>query len=176
MNYQAFLLYLLGSIIFSFPSKAIELGGDFEEGKSQPIYKEKFERLDGPDRMSLERYFGETMAITFFGVNCVWCEKQHRVLKSFKNECPKLNIVMMGIGLDKLKLKRELRRNKNKFPAFRVNNNLLNALEDSSTPRLLIFDEKGKAILNVRGLVPLEKLREIMNKHTDLKCQNTLLV
>ena len=110
------------------------------------------------------------MAIAVFSTDCSWCKKQHRVLKSLQNECPQLTSVMMGIGDDKRKLTQDLRRSKNEFPAFQINSKLLNALDNSNVPRLLVFDRQGIAQLNLSGFIPKDELLALLNQQLDQDC------
>ena len=137
--------YLIGFYLLTF-SLLCQVTGASEVAALKPlpqVYLEKFERLDSPKRETLKDFYGSAMAIAVFSTDCSWCKKQHRVLKSLQNECPQLTSVMMGIGDDKRKLTQDLRRSKNEFPAFQINSKLLNALDNSNVPRLLVFDRLG---------------------------------
>ena len=95
---------------------------------------------------------------------------ENRKSKLEKNECPQLTTVMMGIGDDKRKLTQDLRRSKNEFPAFQINSKLLNALDNSNVPRLLVFDRQGVAQLNLSGFVPKDELLVLLNQQLDQDC------
>lgn len=147
--------YLIGFYLLTF-SLLCQVTGASEVAALKPlpqVYLEKFERLDSPKRETLKDFYGSAMAIAVFSTDCSWCKKQHRVLKSLQNECPQLTSVMMGIGDDKRKLTQDLRRSKNEFPAFQINSKLLNALDNSNVPRLLVFDRQGIAQLDRKSVV-----------------------
>tara|TARA_Y100000389_G_scaffold40325_1_gene34883 strand:+ start:2302 stop:2805 length:504 start_codon:yes stop_codon:yes gene_type:complete len=159
--------YLLTFLLYHQVTTAAE-SSPFEQ--LPPVYLEKFERLDNLKRETLKNYYGSTMAIAIFGINCSWCKKQHRMLKKLQNECPNFNIVMMGIGRDKQKLNTDLKRNQNKFPAFKINNNLLSALNNENVPRLILFDPKGNAKLNLLGYTNKIKLLSLLDQQLGFQC------
>ena len=164
--------YLIGFYLLTF-SLLWQVAGATEAVTSQslpPVYLETFERLDSPKRETLKDFYGSGMAIAVFGIDCAWCKKQHRVLKALQDECSKFNTVMMGIGRDKRKLNIDLRRNQNTFPAFQINNNLFNALENANVPRLLIFDPQGIARLNLSGFTPKGELLLLLNQQLGYQC------
>jgi|TARA_B000000475_G_C15999909_1_gene448505 thioredoxin-related protein len=164
--------YLIGFCLLTF-SLLSQVTGASEVAALKPlpqVYLEKFERLDSPKRETLKDFYGSAMAIAVFSTDCSWCKKQHRVLKSLQNECPQLTSVMMGIGDDKRKLTQDLRRSKNEFPAFQINSKLLNALDNSNVPRLLVFDRQGIAQLNLSGFIPKDELLALLNQQLDQDC------
>ena len=164
--------YLIGFCLLTF-SLLSQVTGASEVAALKPlpqVYLEKFERLDSPKRETLKDFYGSAMAIAVFSTDCSWCKKQHRVLKSLQNECPQLTSVMMGIGDDKRKLTQDLRRSKNEFPAFQINSKLLNALDNSTVPRLLVFDRQGIAQLNLSGFIPKDELLDLLNQQLDQDC------
>jgi thioredoxin-related protein len=164
--------YLIGFCLLTF-SLLCQVTGASEVAALKPlpqVYLEKFERLDSPKRETLKDFYGSAMAIAVFSTDCSWCKKQHRVLKSLQNECPQLTSVMMGIGDDKRKLTQDLRRSKNEFPAFQINSKLLNALDNSNVPRLLVFDRQGIAQLNLSGFIPKDELLDLLNQQLDQDC------
>tara|TARA_B100000963_G_scaffold326593_1_gene313754 strand:- start:2448 stop:2951 length:504 start_codon:yes stop_codon:yes gene_type:complete len=164
--------YLIGFYLLTF-SLLCQVTGASEVAVLKPlpqVYLEKFERLDSPKKETLKDFYGSAMAIAVFSTDCSWCKKQYRVLKSLQNECPQLTTVMMGIGDDKRKLTQDLRRSKNEFPAFQINSKLLNALDNSNVPRLLVFDRQGVAQLNLSGFVPKDELLVLLNQQLDQDC------
>ena len=164
--------YLIGFCLLTF-SLLSQVTGASEVAALKPlpqVYLEKFERLDSPKRETLKDFYGSAMAIAVFSTDCSWCKKKHRVLKSLQNECPQLTSVMMGIGDDKRKLTQDLRRSKNEFPAFQINSKLLNALDNSNVPRLLVFDCQGIAQLNLSGFIPKDELLALLNQQLDQDC------
>lgn len=164
--------YLIGFYLLTF-SLLCQVTDASEVAALKPlpqVYLEKFERLDSPKRETLKDFYGSAMAIAVFSTDCSWCKKQHRVLKSLQNECPQLTSVMMGIGDDKRKLTQDLRRSKNEFPAFQINSKLLNALDNTNVPRLLVFDRQGIAQLNLSGFIPKDELLALLNQQLDQDC------
>ena len=77
---------------------------------------------------------------------------------------------MVGIGERKQPLLRALRQSQNKFPAFLINRNLSNALDNLNVPKLLIFNAHGDAILQLDGHVPEAGLTTLLNRSAQLEC------
>ncbi len=131
---------------------------------AQTIYQESMIRLDTrlnakADKQTLAHYQGKAMLISFFMPNCKWCKRQHKVLKSMQTDCPQLNTVMLGVKGDKQKLRYELKKKKNTFPAFIASKNIVQAIgEKSPVPMMLIFNESGKLALKTVGYTPKDKL------------------
>jgi thioredoxin-related protein len=169
---KCFFLFLCLAIFLIFPQPFLAAEVEVADSEMMPpaLYFEKFERLDSPKGANLKEFYGGNMAIAIFGPDCIWCKKQHQVLKALKNECLNMTTVMMGIGSEKSKLNKDLRRSQNTFPAFRINNNLLNALENSNVPRLLVFDHKGRATLNASGFISEDNLKKLLNGQLYQKC------
>ena len=54
--------------------------------------------------------------------------------------------------------------------AFKINNNLLNAIGDPTVPRLMIFNHHGEAKINLLGFKPKDELLLLMREHLDAEC------
>ena len=134
------------------------------------IYSEKFESLSGSQRSDLSALKGSVIAMALFTENCHWCHAQHRLLKKIAASCPALQPVMVGVGERKQPLLQALRRSQNKFPAFLINRNLSNALDDLNVPKLLIFDALGRAVLQLDGHTTEAELIALLNRSAALEC------
>jgi len=134
------------------------------------IYLERFESLSSSERSDLSALQGSVIAMALFTKNCHWCHAQHRLLKKIVTTCPALRPVMVGIGERKQPLLRALRQSQNKFPAFLINRNLSNALDNLNVPKLLIFNAHGDAILQLDGHVPEAELITLLNRSAELEC------
>ena len=147
------------SLIFSFNINA------------QSIYQEKMLRLNADNNSAsqietLTNYQGKTLLTSFFMPDCRWCQRQHKVLKKMQVSCPNLQTVMLGVQGSKQKLRHELKREKNTFPAFLANKNIINAIgSQSPVPMMLIFDNHGKLAFKTIGYTPENKLRTLLNKY-----------
>lgn len=78
---------------------------------------------------------GSVVAMALLTKNCHCCHAQRRLLKKIVTTCPALRPVMVGIGECKQPLLRALRQSQNKFPAFLINRNLSNALDNLNVPK-----------------------------------------
>ncbi len=142
-----------------------------QTAKGQSIYQQEMLRLNAENSSAstvetLANYQGKALLTSFFMPNCRWCQRQHKVLKKMQNTCPDLNTVMLGVQGSKQKLRHELKREKNTFPAFLANKNIINAVGSKSpVPMMLIFDNKGKLAFKTVGYTPAEKLKALLNQH-----------
>ncbi len=134
------------------------------------IYTESMQALNkvsntSPTVQTLSQYQGQTMLTSFFMPNCRWCQRQHKALKSLQHICPQLQTVMLGVQGNKQNLKRELRREKNTFPAYIASNNIIKAIGENPVPMMLIFNKQGKLAFKTVGYTPAEKLTQLFEKH-----------
>ncbi len=138
---------------------------------AQSIYQQSMLRLNAVDSSTpavetLQRYQGQTLLTLFFMPDCRWCRRQHKVLKKMQKSCPKLNSVMLGVQGSKQKLRRELQRDKNTFPAYVANNVIVNAVgSQSPVPMMLIFDSAGQLALKTIGYTREDKLQQLLLSH-----------
>ena len=138
---------------------------------SQNIYQEEMLRLNAENNSAskvetLAGYQGKTLLTSFFMPNCRWCQRQHKVLKKMQSSCPNLQTVMLGVQGSKQKLRHELKRKKNSFPAFLANNNIIKAIgSQSPVPMMLIFNTQGQLVFKTLGYTPEEKLKNLLNEH-----------
>ena len=138
---------------------------------AQSIYQEKMLRLNAENNSAskvetLASYQGKILLTSFFMPDCRWCQRQHKVLKKLQSSCPNLQTVMLGVQGKKQKLRHELKREKNTFPAFLANNNIIKAIgSQSPVPMMLIFDTKGQLAFKTIGYTPEQKLITLLNKH-----------
>lgn len=137
----------------------------------QNIYQENMLRLNAENNSAttietLEAYRGKALLTAFFMPNCRWCQRQHRVLKKVQRSCPHFQPVMLGVQGSKQKLRHELKREKNTFPAFLANKNIVNAIgAQSPVPLMLVFNKQGELAFKTIGYTPEEKLKSLFNQH-----------
>lgn len=131
---------------------------------AESIYQEPMLRLNAENNsashiQTLANYQGKPLLTAFFMPNCRWCQRQHKVLKKIQHACPTIQTVMLGVQGSKQKLRHELKREKNTFPAFLANNNIVQAMgADSPVPMMLLFNSQGTLIFKTVGYTPEEKL------------------
>ncbi|PAJ74356.1 hypothetical protein CJF42_11010 [Pseudoalteromonas sp. NBT06-2] len=135
---------------------------------AQSIYQEQMQRIDisSHTTQTLTYYKGSALLTSFFMPNCRWCLRQHNVLKSIKKTCPKLQTIMLGVQGTKQKLKKELKREKNTFPAYLASRNIINAIgAKSPVPMMLIFNQAGQLAFKTVGYTPKDKLIKLLNTY-----------
>jgi len=140
---------------------------------AQGIYQEQMQRIDISSQTphTLSDYAGSPLLTSFFMPNCRWCLRQHKVLKNLQARCPKLQTVMLGVQGSKQKLKQELKRERNEFPAYIASRNIINAIgSNSPVPMMLIFNTQGKLAFKTIGYTHESKLMELLNTHDVIAC------
>ncbi|WP_052379977.1 MULTISPECIES: thioredoxin family protein [unclassified Pseudoalteromonas] len=140
---------------------------------AQSIYQEEMQRIDISSQTpyTLNMYSGSPLLTSFFMPNCRWCQRQHKVLKKLQKICPTLQTVMLGVQGSKQKLKMELKREHNSFPAYIASRNIINAIGTKSpVPMMLIFNAKGKLVFKTQGYTPKDKLINLLNKYEIPSC------
>jgi len=140
---------------------------------AQGIYQEQMQRIDISSQIphTLSDYSGAPLLASFFMPNCRWCLRQHKVLKNLQARCPKLQTVMLGVQGSKQKLKQELKRERNEFPAYIASRNIINAIgSNSPVPMMLIFNTQGKLAFKTIGYTHESKLMELLNTHDVIAC------
>jgi len=143
---------------------------------AKSIYQQKMYRLNDINQsvsqvQTLTAYKGNPMLTAFFMPNCRWCQRQHKVLKKLQHTCPAIQTVMLGVQGSKQKLRLELQREKNNFPAFLANNNILQAIgAKSPVPMMLLFNHEGSLVFKTLGYTPEEKLTTLLAQHNIKAC------
>lgn len=131
---------------------------------AESIYQQSMLRLNAQNNsasqtQTLANYQGNPLLTAFFMPNCRWCQRQHKVLKKIQYTCPTVQTVMLGVQGSKQKLRHELKREKNTFPAFLANNNIIQAIgAQSPVPMMLLFNSQGTLIFKTVGYTPEKKL------------------
>jgi len=140
---------------------------------AQGIYLEKMQRIDISSHTphTLSDYAGSPLLTSFFMPDCRWCLRQHKVLKNLQARCPRLQTVMLGVQGSKQKLKKELKRERNEFPAYIASRNIINAIgSNSPVPMMLIFNAQGKLAFKTIGYTPENKLIKLLNTYDIRVC------
>lgn len=140
------------------------------------IYQQKMLRLNTKDQsasqvQTLASYQGNPMLTAFFMPNCRWCQRQHKVLKKMQQTCPAIQTIMLGVQGSKQKLRHELQREKNSFPAFLANNTVIQAIgAQSPVPMMLFFNQQGSLVFKTVGYTSAEKLTSLLAQHNIKAC------
>lgn len=139
---------------------------------AKDIYQQSMVRLDrtihndnqkNNNVETLQAYRGKPMLMSFFTPNCKWCKKQHKSLKKMLATCPNAQVVMVGVQGNNQRLKQELRKERNKFPAYVANAEIINAIgKQSPVPQTLIFDSRGNLVVKTIGLTSIDKLQRLL--------------
>lgn len=140
---------------------------------------------DGPDILSFEHenlrsgqtetldtLRGEPSFLLFFQPDCKWCLKQSRVLDRLLDSCPgKLNAAALGVHGNRHELKKELRRLRPGFSAFRTGAEMFRELQGvPATPVMLLADSAGNFKQSFRGFLPAEELTRILADQHGIHC------
>lgn len=130
------------------------------------------ENLRSGQTEALDELRGEASFLLFFQPNCKWCLKQSKILDKLLARCPgQLNAAALGVHANRHELKKELRRLRPDYPAYRTGAGLLNALQGvPATPVMLLADEEGRFAQSFRGYVPEEELAGILSRHHEIEC------
>ena len=147
----------------------------FASGES--IYEQNMLRLNADSNIvaiqTLANYKGAPLITAFFMPNCRWCQRQHKVLKEIQHSCPQIKTVMLGVQGSKQKLRHELKREKNTFPAFLANNNLIQAVgADSPVPMMLLFNSEGTLTFKTVGYTNQEELTKLITQSNIQLCHS----
>jgi len=143
---------------------------------SESIYQQSLLRLNAENQsastvQTLANYQGKPLLAAFFMPNCRWCQRQHKVLKKIQHSCPAIQTIMLGVQGSKQKLRHELKREKNTFPAYLANNNIIQAVgAKSPVPMMLFFNRKGSLIFKMVGYTPEKKLISLLALHDVKAC------
>ena len=111
----------------------------------------------------LDEFRGKLVLISFFEPDCRWCYRQMRAFNRLGRQCDaSLQPLAVGINGSVAQLRRELRRAKVKFPAFRASRRFLDdAGGVPATPWTLLLDPAGKVMATLRGYIPYEQLAAV---------------
>jgi thioredoxin-related protein len=145
---------------------------------AQSIYQQPMLRLNADNNsasqvQTLKNYQGAPLLTAFFMPNCPWCQRQHKILKRIQHQCPEIQTVMLGVQGSKQNLRHELKREKNTFPAFLANNNIIQAVgADSPVPMMLLFNSEGTLIFKTVGYTKQDELTKLITKSNIKLCQS----
>jgi thioredoxin-related protein len=147
----------------------------FASGES--IYEQSMLSLNADSNLAamqtLANYKGAPLITAFFMPNCRWCQRQHKVLKKIQHNCPQIQTVMLGVQGSKQKLRHELKREKNTFPAYVANNTIIQAVgADSPVPMMLFFSQQGELVFKTVGYTKQDKLTKLITKNNIDLCHS----
>lgn len=108
-----------------------------------------------------------------FQPDCKWCKKQAATLALASHHCQsQLNVTIIGVKGDKRTLKKELRHYDEALPAYVSNRSFLRSIGGyQASPTTLIYDKNGKLVVNKRGFIEAEKLKQVFSSLTRGQCQ-----
>lgn len=156
-------------LVFSF--SAFTFSTSAESIYQQPMVRLNAQNSSAPQIQTLANYQGNPLLTAFFMPNCRWCQRQHKVLKKIQHTCPTIQTVMLGVQGSKQKLRHELMREKNTFPAYLANNNIVQAIgAKSPVPMMLLFNSQGTLIFKTVGYTSTEKLTALLIQHNIKVC------
>lgn len=121
---------------------------------------------------ALEQLRGKTSFLLFFQPDCKWCLKQSRVLDRLLKTCPgRLNAAALGVHGSRHALKKELRRLRPGFPAYKTGVTMISELQGvPATPVMLLADERGTFTQSFRGYLPADELSRILAERHGIDC------
>lgn len=147
--------------------------------QANDIYQQAMVRLDRTEAKgnvveNLTQFRNKPMVMSFFMPNCKWCKKQHKSLKNIQKTCPNAQVVMLGVQGNYQQLKKELHKDRNQFPAYMANKEIVQAIGSKSpVPFTLVFDSQGRLAFKTTGYMPQAKLTALMlEKNIDI-CHST---
>jgi len=164
---KALLFFCLSSLVFVSYTQA---------ANGESIYQQSLLRLNADNHsastvQTLENYQGKPLLAAFFMPNCRWCQRQHKVLKKLQYNCPTIQTIMLGVQGSKQKLRHELKREKNTFPAYLANNNIIQAIgAQTPVPMMLFFNQQGKLVFKTVGYTPEKKLISLLAQYKVKAC------
>lgn len=130
------------------------------------------ENLRNGHTEALEGLRGETSFLLFFQPDCKWCLKQSKTLDKLLARCPgHLNAAALGVHASRHELKKELRRLRPGFPAYKTGEGMLNELQGvPATPVMLLADAQGRFARSFRGYVSEDELADILKTQHNISC------
>jgi len=149
-----------------------------QAANGESIYQQTLLRLNADNHsastvQTLTNYKDKLLLTVFFMPNCRWCQRQHKVLKKIQHNCPKIQTIMLGVQGSKQKLRHELKREKNTFPAYLANNNIIQAIgAQSPVPMMLFFNRQGSLVFKTVGYTSAEKLTLLLAQHNVKTCSD----
>lgn len=130
------------------------------------------ENLRNGQTEALDELRGEASLLLFFQPDCKWCLKQSKTLDKLLARCPEqLNAAALGVHASRHELKKELRRLRPDYPAYKTGDGMLGELQGvPATPVMLMADAQGRFAQSFRGYVPEKELAQILKDTQDVNC------
>ncbi len=121
------------------------------------------ENLATGELQALEPMRGKASLLLFFQPDCDWCFRQTRVINGLLESCPDtLGAAALGVHGNRLELKRELKRMRPQFSAYKTGKIMQQELNGvPATPVMLLTDSQGLFLQVFTGYIPGDQL----NKH-----------
>lgn len=139
-------------------------------GDSASLLDFTLKNLREPEFHTLTKYEGKPVLVTFFQPECNWCAKQVRAINKLQEQCD-IEAILIGVGGNRVELRRELRRLRPAFPAYQASPELIEALGGvPATPVTLFGDAEGNFLNWSRGFLPGQKLQELMRAFGQTSC------
>ena len=139
---------------------------------SPDILVYEHENLKSGQTEALTGLRGESSFLLFFQPDCKWCLKQSRALDQLLSACPDtLNAAALGVHGNRHDLKKELRRLRPGYPAYKMGQAMINDLEGvPATPVMLLADEGGGFMQSFSGYIPAAELAAFLDEQHGVTC------
>lgn len=121
---------------------------------------------------ALDSLRGKPSLLLFFQPGCKWCYRQARGLEQLQEVCPdRINVAALGVFGNRHELKKELKRLRPAFPAFKAGKDMLSDLDGvPATPVMLLADHNGGFKEVFSGYIPKEDLQEYLEANSGIDC------
>jgi thioredoxin-related protein len=130
------------------------------------FYRFELESIGQTGDLRLEDYRGVPLILSFFEPACSWCVRQLRDLVKLQKRCnEELRVIAIGVHGRKPALNRVLAVSaaRGRLTAAQASPSLLSAIGGvNATPYTLIIDTEGRYMTQLRGYIPLEKLKVLL--------------
>lgn len=162
MSRKRFILTILTTILWTLPAIA----------SASDILGYEHENLSNGQLEALDALRGKSSFLLFFQPDCKWCLKQSKTLDKMLATCPRqVNAAALGVHATRHELKKELRRLRPDYPAYKTGDRMLEELQGvPATPIMLLADEHGKFVQSFRGYVPADQLAQILAEKHKVSC------
>ncbi len=128
--------------------------------------------LQQPGRHALPQYENAPILMMFFEPGCQWCFRQVKVLNKLHVECDgAIAPLAVGVNGSRRELLAEIHKSRPEFPAYEASGRLLNAIGGvPATPFTLVADAQGQPLGWLRGYMPEEELKPLLQKQFGSIC------
>ncbi|WP_337880749.1 hypothetical protein [Rheinheimera sp.] len=115
---------------------------------------------------------GRAALLLLFGPDCRFCKQQARLMQQLQQQCPSVQLALIGVQGSKDELRQEIRQLQTSLPAFAVTAAFLRAIDGvDAVPTNLILDQEGRLLVKHRGMLDDNKLRRLKHGLLAPECQ-----